>query len=162
MVQKRLVDKTSPTVAGVMARRLLDVFPMPDRTARTTTRTRGVIVLVEDDDALRETLRIELEMCTYRVFDFDSAEAALRDPPECPSLAILDYRLPRMNGLDLLGALRARYPALPAIIVSSDCSESLVPNGPGLPAARLLRKPFARSALLSEIEDLVPRPNGSM
>ena len=134
--------------------RLAGHFVMPEGKPTEIAVQHRSIVLVEDDDALRETLRLDLEAHGYRVRDYSSGEAALDDATSTPLLALLDYRLPCMNGLDLLGELRQRFPQLPAIVISSDCSESLIPNGPGLPEAQLVRKPFANSVLLAAIARL--------
>lgn len=113
-----------------------------------------LIVLVEDDDALRQALVLELKAAGYHVRDYANAETALSGAAACPKLVILDYRLPGMSGLDLLRELRARHSSLPALIISSDCCESQIPNGPGLPEARLIRKPFAKATLMAGVAKL--------
>ncbi len=117
---------------------------------------RGLVLLVEDDDALRQVLSLELEQAGYEVRQFSTAEGALCAHAVFPVLAVVDYRLPGMNGLELLAGLRSRYPWLPALIVSSECAESEIPAGPGVPQARLLRKPFAAASFLSHVARLAP------
>jgi len=111
------------------------------------------VLLVEDDGALRDALAWELETAGYRVSAHATGEDAL-DASGMPDLAILDYCLPGIDGLGLLNALRTRYPELPAMIISSDCNESQLPTGPGLPPVHLIRKPFAKSAFMAGVLEL--------
>ncbi|MDX1654253.1 MAG: response regulator [Candidatus Competibacteraceae bacterium] len=108
------------------------------------------ILLVEDDPCLRAMLSLELEEEGHRVEDFSSAEAALAQVQPAADLAIVDYGLPGMDGLALLGRLRRRCPDLPVLIISSHH-----PPWEGIGRARFLGKPFYREQLLWEIEALL-------
>ncbi len=84
-----------------------------------------LILLVEDEAAVREGLVVLLKAWGASVLDFDTV-AGLRDwlasgPPEAPHLLIVDYRLPQAStGLDALAAVRAHWPQqhFPAIVVT--------------------------------------------
>jgi DNA-binding response OmpR family regulator len=106
------------------------------------------ILLVDDDPGLRTLLRLELEEAGYRVQAFASAEAALAEELRPPALAVLDFRLPGIDGLELLRRLREAYPGLPALIVTSEPGAVHPFRRSDDPVTRLLGKPFRRDRFL--------------
>jgi len=84
-----------------------------------------LMLLVEDEPAVREGLVVLLKAWGASVLDFDSV-ASLQvwlasGPPEAPDLLLVDYRLPQaMTGLDALAAARSHWPGrtLPAIVIT--------------------------------------------
>jgi len=84
-----------------------------------------LMLVVEDEAAVREGLVVLLKAWGASVIDFDTVAALqawlARQPPEAPDLLIVDYRLPQgTTGLDALAAARAHWPTrkLPAIVVT--------------------------------------------
>jgi signal transduction histidine kinase/CheY-like chemotaxis protein len=84
-----------------------------------------LMLLVEDEAAVREGLVVLLKAWGASVIDFDTVSALqawlARQPAEAPDLLIVDYRLPQgTTGLDALAAARAHWPTrkLPAIVVT--------------------------------------------
>lgn len=134
-----------------LAHGLLRRLHEPARTPWDRALSGEFVVLVEDDDALRHALVLELEAAGYRVRAHETGEQALSVTAACPALAILDFRLPGMSGLDLLCELRVRYPHLRAIVISSDFTESQIPSGPEPPTFRVIRKPFAWSTFMAGV-----------
>lgn len=111
------------------------------------------VLLVDDDPCLRALMHLELEERGYRVQSFACAETTLAATLDPPSLAVLDFRLPGMDGLDLLGQLRKRYPTLPAIIVTSE-PEAVHPFRRGNdPPTHLLGKPFRSLEFLRTVAE---------
>jgi FixJ family two-component response regulator len=81
----------------------------------------GVMILVVDDDAaVRSSLQFSLEVEGFRVRTYRDACELLGESmlPEKGCL-VIDYQLPGLNGLDLLAELRARRVALPAVLVTT-------------------------------------------
>jgi FixJ family two-component response regulator len=69
----------------------------------------GVVYVVDDDDAVRDSLQWLLEASRYRVIGFDSAEKFLAaHDPAAIAVAIIDVRMPGMSGLELQDELIAR------------------------------------------------------
>ena len=67
------------------------------------------ICIVDDDDAVRDSMRALLESHRMRVRDFNSGSALLSsDALEGIDCFVLDYQMPGMNGLELVEALRRR------------------------------------------------------
>ena len=74
------------------------------------------VLLVDDDPAVRGSLKFAFELEGFEVQDFASAELVGDQDANC---LVLDYRLPGMNGLQLLDRLRRRGSTAPAIIITS-------------------------------------------
>lgn len=122
-----------------------------------TTMPDNEILLVDDDPGLRSLLELELRALGYGVHAYDSAESALASAPAKVDLAVLDYRLPGMDGITLYSRLRARAPDLPVLIISSDCTAEVVATSGSPRPPPLLRKPFARQAFVSRVRALLDR-----
>lgn len=90
---------------------------------------RPLIAVIEDDPAISLMYRLQLEQAEYDVAvagDGVSGLALIRS--RRPDLVVLDLRLPRMEGLDLLRELRSEggFDALPVIVVSNYADPALV------------------------------------
>jgi FixJ family two-component response regulator len=78
------------------------------------------ICIVDDDDAVRDSMRALLESHRMNVCEFNSASAVLSsDALEGIDCFVLDYQMPGMNGLELIEALRRRGVGSAAILVSA-------------------------------------------
>ena len=86
-----------------------------------TESTRARIWVVDDDRAVRFVLAEALRDAGYRVQAFDSARLALAalDDGDAPDLVFTDVRMPELDGLAFLDALKLRAPALPVIVMSA-------------------------------------------
>jgi CheY-like chemotaxis protein len=115
---------------------------------------KNTVLLVEDEEDLRELMRDALEMRGYAVVAARDGQEALDelDAPGSASricLVLLDLVMPRMNGWDFYAHLRAR-PALahiPVIVHSS--APSTAPPG----VTRVLQKPVEFERLLAVVQE---------
>jgi CheY-like chemotaxis protein len=113
------------------------------------------ILVVDDNEALRENLVEALELEGYAVQAVASGTAALevlaRDP--LPSVVLIDMLMPGMNGQELVAAIRhdRRLAGLKVALVSG-----LTPAREALPVDAVLGKPFGVGDLLGVIERLLP------
>jgi two-component system, LuxR family, response regulator FixJ len=111
---------------------------------------RPVVIVVDDDDAVRESLRFLLDIAGYDVMTFESAQAYLdRVNPEPATCMVLDQHMPNTTGLELLAVMRASGARLPTALITGSPSPDLVRQAIALGAARVLEKPLADDALLS-------------
>src|ERR1700749_4251312 len=78
------------------------------------------ILIVEDDDGLRQITQVQLEREGYEASSADSAEGAIPILEKTPQqLVIADLNLPGMSGLDLLKRIRMEYPETAVIVMTA-------------------------------------------
>jgi DNA-binding response OmpR family regulator len=115
------------------------------------------ILLVEDDEAIRETTRVVLEDEGYAVVEATSGEEALaaygRQPPDC---VLLDLVLPGMGGFDTCRALRQRS-VVPIIMVTARSDSFDVVAGLEAGADDYVTKPFKPKELAARVRALLRR-----
>ncbi|MDO8959101.1 MAG: sigma-54 dependent transcriptional regulator [Rhodocyclaceae bacterium] len=111
------------------------------------------ILVVEDDDALRDALLITLEAAGYRVTGADGGPAALAQlDRQAFHMVISDLRMSPMDGLQLLAEIRTRKPGLPVLLMTAfgDVDRAVAAMKGG--ACDFMLKPFEPRALLDQIE----------
>lgn len=87
---------------------------------------RPLIAIVDDDPAVCNSLKFALELEGFVVRAFGTAEDLLRDADlEACDCFVIDQRLPKMSGMDLIAALRKRRIATPAILLTGHPSATL-------------------------------------
>jgi two-component system response regulator FixJ len=110
-----------------------------------------VIVVVDDDAAVRHSLKFSLEIEGFSVRTYAGPREALSaaELPHCACL-IVDQNMPGMTGLALLAMLRRRGILAPAILVSAHVTPALRDEAArsGVP---LVEKPFLSDSLINEI-----------
>jgi CheY-like chemotaxis protein len=125
-----------------------------DASARAAQGGSERILLVEDDDLVRDHVRAQLESLGYRVTAMSSgrdAAAALRSA-EPFDLLLTDVAMPGgMSGAELAGVARALRPALPVLFTSGYAGEAGAALAGIDTSARLLRKPFRRDELAAAL-----------
>ena len=111
------------------------------------------VVLVEDDVDNRESISEALEAEGFRVHALATVDEALKllDSPGCPPLILLDLRMPRMSGRELLAAvaLRPDRERFRIILISADSEAHALASRPRV--VEVLRKPFALERLLDAV-----------
>jgi signal transduction histidine kinase/CheY-like chemotaxis protein len=126
----------------------------PDTPAAAPKRAKAAgpqsarVLLVDDDEAVRQVVRGGLELRGFKVLDADSGEAALALAGEHPEIAVIDYAMPGMDGAQTAEQLRRLMPQLPIILASGHPDTASIRRALG-GEATVLRKPFD-IALLSE------------
>jgi RNA polymerase sigma factor (sigma-70 family) len=108
-----------------------------------------IIYLVDDDEALRDSLAWLLESQGFKVAAFASAEDFLKAwRPEFNGCLLLDVRMPGMSGLELHERLRAQYSTLPIIFITGhgDVPTAVAALKKG--AVDFIEKPFNDTELL--------------
>src|SRR5271170_309244 len=129
------------------------------RNPGTESSSPRTVLVVEDDASIALGLRINLEGEGYRVLIAEDGERGLElARGEGPDLIVLDVMLPRMNGLELLQALRREGRMMPIIILSARTGEMDKVTGLELGAEDYVAKPFSLAELLARVRAALRRP----
>jgi two-component system response regulator FlrC len=110
------------------------------------------ILVVEDDDALRDALLITLEAAGHRATGVDGGPAALIALAGKPfSMVVTDLRMDPMDGLTLLGQIRNLHPGLPVLLMTAfgDVDKAVAAMRGG--ACDFMLKPFEPKTLIEQI-----------
>jgi DNA-binding response OmpR family regulator len=113
-----------------------------------------VVLVVEDDDSIREVLVELLSTAGYGVVgvhDGIEALAYLDGAADMPGIAIVDVMMPAMDGLTFASAVRDRASRLPIIVLSASEQDVVV----GGPIVAFMRKPVRWDELLAAVAAVV-------
>jgi two-component system response regulator PhoP len=120
------------------------------------------ILVVEDEPALQQQIRVELEAQGYTVDSTGEGKEALYLATEYPyDAAILDLGLPGLSGLDVIGRLRKRGSHLPILVLTARGRWQDKVQGLETGADDYLTKPFEMEELLARLKALLRRAAGS-
>ena len=117
-----------------------------------------LVYVVDDDEAVRESLSALLEACSYtvRAFglarDFLAAAATLR-----PGCLIADIRMPEMDGLELQQLLTERSFNFPLIVITGHGDVALAVRAMKAGAIDFIEKPFAADAIVASVDSGLAR-----
>ena len=121
----------------------------------TLVVSRRVVLVVEDDDGMREALQTLLGAAGFGNASYPSAEAMLAEGTQEGTLCVItDINLPAMSGLGLLTELRKRGSQLPVIVITAFESPAARREAERLGAVAYLPKPFLSRALLTALESI--------
>ena len=112
-----------------------------------------LVAVVDDDDAVRDSLRFLLEIAGYSVASYGSAAQFLHEAPigELVCL-VVDQHMPDQTGLQLVARLRAQGVSLPVALITGSPSADLIRLARELSVARVMEKPLDDDVLLDFIE----------
>ncbi|NKE67480.1 response regulator transcription factor [Ramlibacter sp. RBP-2] len=112
-----------------------------------------VVHVVDDDPALRRSLRFLLESVEWKVQLHASAEEFLEAVGQArqPSCVLLDIRMPAMSGLELQQVLQARGIAVPIVFMTGHADVSMAVQAMKSGAADFIEKPFKDQVVLDAV-----------
>jgi two-component system response regulator FlrC len=117
----------------------------------------STILIVEDDDALREALRETLALDGHDVLTAAEAASALATMTERPvNLVVSDVRMPGMDGHSLLKTVKQRYPQVPVLMMTAFGTVTSAVEAMRLGAADYLLKPFDARHLITKVRGFLP------
>jgi len=106
------------------------------------------VVLVDDEEQVREAARQTLELAGYRVLDFAAADRALGAiEDDWPGVVVSDVRMPGMDGIELMRACRALDADLPVILVTGHGDVSMAVEAMRDGAYDFIEKPYRADRL---------------
>ncbi len=114
----------------------------------------SVVMLLDDDPAVRRSVSLALNLAGYEVKAYASAGELLQglDPTQ-PGCLLLDLRMPDMGGLEVQQALSARGCSLPIIFISAFGDIPTTVHALKAGAVDFLEKPFSTETLITRIEE---------
>ena len=116
---------------------------------------KHVILVVDDDEAVRHSLRNMMESEGFKVCAFSNGHDLLNEA-SLPAIGcmIVDYNMPAMNGLELVSALRGRGVSIPAILITGNPTKYVRDRAAAI-AVLVIEKPAPGSYLLACVRDAV-------
>jgi len=134
-------------------RQMLESPPKERPGVPIATELVPTVFLIDDDDALRDTMRELIQVEGRTVEGFSSCEAFLKAyRPGRKGCLLVDARLPGLGGLALLQRLKAEDHALPSIMITGHGEVSMAVEAMKAGAIDFIEKPFSRDELLASID----------
>jgi two-component system response regulator ChvI len=128
-----------------------------NRIKRVADRDMATVALVDDDHDVIELVATALESKGYNVVAYLDGQAALNGFKELqPDLAILDIRMPQMDGIELLRRLRQKSD-VPVILLTGRLDETDELIGLRIGADDFIRKPFSQRVLIERVRTVLRR-----
>lgn len=140
------------------------LLPCTDRevpSAAPTTEAGGIrvtsasILLVDDDDVLRNMVASALDVQGHHVIQASDGPSALEALAiALPDIAVIDFAMPGMNGAELARHINERWPSLPVLFASGFADTDAIEAAVGR-TVTILRKPFRVDELLSAVDTAI-------
>jgi len=119
--------------------------------------SRPFVLIVDDDEVIRSLLRLTLPDEGYDLVEAQDGDQALQiSDARRPALVLLDWRMPRLSGADVLRALKERHPDVPVIVLTAEPEAKVRTQAETLGADVFMTKPFSPLQLLATVERLLP------
>jgi CheY-like chemotaxis protein len=140
----------------------------PDRTnanAAATGRGSETILLVEDEEAVRQLTVLSLQRFGYKVLAAASGEEALELMTEKPAeihLLLTDVVMPGMSGRELSEQLKEKQPALKVLYLSGYTDDAIVRHGILQAEVAFLQKPYSPRTLVTKVREVLDSPAGKV
>jgi two-component system response regulator FixJ len=117
------------------------------------------VALIDDDEAVRDSLQLYFKRKHVRATCFKAAEDFLEviDSSQTFDCIIADVRMPRMSGLDLVQHLKTRRSIRPIILITGHGDVDMAVSAVKAGACDFIEKPFDESRLLASIHDAVEK-----
>jgi two-component system phosphate regulon response regulator PhoB len=121
---------------------------------------QSTILIVDDESAIRDMLRLTLEMADYRCIEAENiSDAYALTVDERPDLILLDWMLPGGSGIELLRRLRRDENTRETLVImlTARTTQSNIVQGLEVGADDYISKPFATRELLARIKAILRR-----
>jgi len=113
------------------------------------------ILVIDDEQGIRESLKIILEN-DYEIYELQNPENALENIKKInPDLVILDIKMPKMDGIDVLKRIKLKNPSLQVMILSGYKSVDTAQEAIRLGAVDYLTKPFDNKEVYESVKKVL-------
>lgn len=113
---------------------------------------KATIIIVDDDAAVRDSMRALMESVGYAVRDYSSAKEFLRQPVPSGSCLVADIRMPEMDGLELQEEITKRGIDVPVVIMTGHGDVRLAVRALKSGAIDFVEKPFDDEVMLASVQ----------
>jgi excisionase family DNA binding protein len=123
------------------------------------SRSGPVVLIVDDDERLREYVRVNLEMEGYTVHEAGSAEEGMKVLDDVrPDLVLLDVMMPQVDGWGMLQLVQERHGvgSIPVVMFSGKVDERAADEAAARGAQGFIGKPFDPHELIEQTKQLLP------
>lgn len=119
---------------------------------KNSSVTKPIVYVIDDDPAVRDSLHVLLESNGFVVRSYLSTIMFLADPlPVDGSCLIIDFNMPDIDGIELLGRLRRDGVMIPAILMTGGGISSSLVSTANRSFVALLEKPILAQELVSQV-----------
>ena len=155
-LQERLTELRRTYALQIELRAQLGAEKLPESSA--STHRDYSLLITDDDQAFRETLRGIFEKEGFRSFLAGSGEEAIDIVKYQPvHLALLDQHLPRLTGLETLRIIRQMNALLPVILLTGESTQHLMQEALSAQAFTVISKPVSRSIVVYTVQRALAR-----
>ena len=125
--------------------------------------TKGKILIIDDEEEVREVLRLQLESANYNVIEASDGEEGVKMMKLGSNLLqvgmiICDIRMPKVNGIEAIDYLKKNAPSIPIIVLTgypdSELAVSLMKKG----VKDYMVKPIEKEKLLAKVAEILAAP----
>jgi DNA-binding response OmpR family regulator len=117
--------------------------------------------IVDDDDEMREAIRLMLQLLEYEVGSYRDARSASHDlqAGSRPDVIVLDIMMPEISGMDMLEFMRQRseFENIPVVMLSSETTDVRVDEAMNLGADGFVFKPVTLDELQAVIQEAIQK-----
>jgi len=122
--------------------------------------TTGKILVIDDEEDVREVLRLHLESAGYNVLEAEDGEEGLKiirseDNMVNVGLILCDIRMPKVNGAECVDFLKREAPGIPVVMVTGYPDTEMATTFLNKGVKNYLVKPVEKEKLLDVVDDIV-------
>ena len=122
--------------------------------------SKGKIMVVEDEEDVREAIKLQLESAHYNVLEAENGEEAINilkseDNMVNCGLILCDIRMPKVNGLECIGYFRDQAPGIPVVVVTGFPDTEMAVDLMGKSVRDYMVKPVGKAKLLAVVEKMI-------
>ena len=132
----------------------------PPAPAQSSPKRKGRILVVDDEAEIRTIANLMLKRLGYEAVSVPGGPEAIElieNAPASFDCVLLDWTMPRMNGIETFRALRERSPELRAILASGACEEELAERFHGNGLAGFVQKPYSGQDLAQVLDRVLSK-----
>lgn len=124
--------------------------------------TTGKIMVVEDEEDVREAIKLQLESANYHVLEAENGEEAINilnseDNMVNCGLILSDVRMPKVNGLECIAYFREQAPGIPVVVVTGFPDTEMAVDLMSKGVKDYLVKPVEKSKLLAVVDKMISK-----